>query len=82
MQSQCTLSPWMKFKRYSDNVKVEARLVQVGDRKLMEVRESKGDEIVCSCCGHILSQVGGKLIPNFQLEPKIFHERHKPLDMN
>lgn len=80
MLSQYILSHWNRYKRYSDSVKLEARLIQVGDTKLMEVRESRGDEIVCPACKHVLSQVGGKLIPNFQLEPEIFHSQHKPID--
>lgn len=89
MSSQSTQSPWKKYKRYSDNIKVEARLVTIvnvttqpeGIMKLMEVRESKGDEIKCPSCGHVLSQTGGKQVPNFQLDPQIFHERYKPIDV-
>ncbi len=82
MSLQSTLSPWKKYKRYSDNVKVEARLITllepvfgIPNTKLMEVRESKGDEIKCPSCGHVLSQTGGKEVPNFKLAPEIFHSR-------
>ena len=95
MPSQSTQSPWKKYKRYSDNVKVEARLIEHRSPqysaeegrisecpavKLMEVKESKTDEIKCPSCGHVLSQTGGKNVPNFRLDPKIFHARYKPID--
>ena len=86
MAHSTTTSPWKKYKRYSDNVKIEARLVIDASAQLsgkfMEVRESKGDEIKCPGCGHVLSQTGGKNMPNFRLAPEIFHSRYKPLDPN
>ena len=74
------LGEWKPYKRYSDNRKVKARLVQVRDMKLIEVEEEKGEEVKCPSCGHVISQFGGKGLPNSLLLPRIFHERHRPLE--
>lgn len=74
------LSPWKNYKRYSDNVKLEARLIQVGDRKLMQVKESRNGDFCCPHCSEVISQGNGRVFPQIILEPKIFHERHRPLD--
>ena len=74
------LGPWEKFKRYSDNVKVEARLIQVGSTKYLEVKESRGDEITCPGCKIVLSKTGGKKMPRSRLLPADFHTRYKMID--
>lgn len=80
MPSTSALGPWKRYKRHSDNVKLEARLVQVGDKKFLEVKESRVGDFVCPCCSTILSQSNARSFPRMLLEPKIFHERHRPLD--
>ena len=74
------LGPWKKYKRYSDSVKLEARLVKNGDQKLMEIKEPKRNEVKCPACEVILSVSGGRTMPRFMLEPATFHDRHRPLD--
>jgi hypothetical protein len=73
-------SPWRRYKRYSDNVKLEARLIEVDGRKLMEVREPRGETIVCPSCSFVISQQGGLDMPNNIMDPQTFHSRHRPLD--
>lgn len=80
MPSTSALSEWKQYKRYSDNVKVEARLIQVGNRKLMQVKESRSGDFVCPHCAQVISQGNARSFPQTILEPRIFHERHKPLD--
>lgn len=79
MPSSSVLTPWQRYKRYSDNVKLEARLVQTKGKKIMQVREPKGETYCCPECRTILTQGNGLLLPDFLLEPKVFHERHKPI---
>ncbi len=75
------LSPWKKYKRYSDMTKVDARLVSFEGQKLMEVQETVSSEHKCPGCSLVLSLFplgGGRLVT--YLETSIFHERYKPLD--
>jgi hypothetical protein len=74
------LSEWKNYKRYSDSVNLEARLVNLKGKKMMQVREKKGEDFVCPCCAALLSKGNGKLVPQFVLEPAVFHQRHRPLD--
>ena len=72
-----TTGEWMKFKRKSDNVKVDARLVQTNaGRRMMQIREPRGTDLVCPACSAMLTQGNARLVPDFLLEPVIFHERH------
>jgi hypothetical protein len=71
-------TPWLQYKRRSDNMKVEARLFQKGATKLMEVKESKQEDFHCPACRELLSRGNGSLFPHLILEPHIFHERYKP----
>jgi hypothetical protein len=80
MRSMLVQGPWKRYKRYSDNVKLEARLVQMGDHKLMQVKESREGNFTCPCCSALISQGNAKAFPQVLLEPKSFHERHRPLD--
>jgi len=74
-------SPWKRYKRYSDNRKVEARLHP--QRHLMEVRESnRSEDVTCPHCHVLLSRGNGNETPDAFLPPNVFHERHKPLDDN
>ena len=73
-------TPWLAYMRRADNVKVSARLVVREDVKLMEVRESRMPDFACPHCRYLLTQRDTGAFPNFFLEPKIFHEHHKPLD--
>ena len=72
--------PWKRYKRHADNVKLEARLVELEGKKFMEARESRGECITCPYCRETLSILSGNEWPNFVLEPKVFHTRHRPLD--
>ncbi len=87
MQSILDPSPWKRYKRYSDNISVEARLVTIHSvdgilkERWMQVRESRGAEICCPACKETLSHFGGNELPDFILRPKIFHDKHKPLDV-
>ena len=74
------LGPWEKYKRYSDNVKVEARLIEIMGLKYLEVKESRGDEITCPGCKIVLSKTGGKKMPRPRLLPADFHVRYKMID--
>ncbi len=74
------LSPWKKYKRRVDNVPAEGRLVLRNGEKLLEVKESKGDDYSCPSCKHLITQRNGRDLPNFFLEPVIFHETYKPVD--
>jgi hypothetical protein len=78
MQSTSPLSPWKTYKRYSDNMKVEARLVSLGGVRMMQVKEPKSENYNCPECKVLLTQGNGLSMPQFLLEPKIFHERHRP----
>lgn len=78
--SMSTLSPWKKYKRRADNVIVSARLVLRKGTKLLEVKESRMSDFCCPNCKYMLTQRDTGAFPNFFLEPKIFHEFHRPLD--
>lgn len=73
-------TPWKWYKRCSDNVKVEARLFPV--HRVMQVRESRGEDVHCPECRTLLSKGNGKEFPDVYLLPEVFHKRHKPLDDN
>lgn len=79
MRSSSHLTSWLKYKRYSDNREVSARLVRMGDTKYMEVKESRIGPFHCPACGELLTQATTGAFPNFFLEPKLFHEKHKPV---
>ncbi len=66
----------------ADNVHLTARLVSLDGEKLLEVKESKSDDFVCPDCKHLITQRNGKEFPNFLLEPKNFHETHRPIDFD
>lgn len=74
------LSPWKNYKRRVDNVPVSARLVNLDGTKLLEVKESRGSEFRCPDCKYLLTQREAEEVPNFFLEPPVFHEFHRPLD--
>jgi len=73
-------SDWATYKRYSDNTKVEARLVAIGEEKYMQVKESRGDKLICPHCNTLLSLFGGKQVGPLYLDPVAFHERHRPVN--
>lgn len=73
-------TPWLKYVRRADNVRVSARLVERNGVKLLEVKESRMSDFKCPHCSYLLTQRDTGAFPNFFLEPKIFHEHHKPLD--
>ena len=74
------LTPWRRYKRRADNVEVNARLVHRDGTKLLEIRESRMPDFQCPNCKYLLTQRDTGAFPNFFLEPKIFHEYHRPLD--
>jgi len=74
------LGPWKNYVRRADNVRVSARLIQRDGTKLLEVKESRMDDFCCPNCKYLLTQRDTGAFPNFFLEPKIFHEGHRPLD--
>jgi hypothetical protein len=79
LQSMYGLSPWMPYKRYSDGKQVSARLVGMGTKKMMQVREKMMGDFCCPKCGELLSQHDTGEFPDTYLEPPIFHDRHKPI---
>ena len=79
-ESTSVQEPWKKYKRYSDNVKLEARLIEVEGRKLIQVKESRTGDFVCPHCGQVISHGNAHKFPPTILDPKVFHERHRPLD--
>lgn len=79
MPSQSTQSPWLKYKRYSDNVKVEARLTTTRGRKFIEIKETRTGNLCCPACGEVLSHMTWENIPNFFLPPAVFHAKYKPI---
>ena len=72
--------PWITYIRRADNVRVSARLIEREGEKFLEVKESNRSDFCCPNCKYLLTQRDTKDFPNFVLEPKIFHEFHKPLD--
>ena len=76
------LTNWTRYKRRSDNVTVEARLIKEDAIKMMEIREERVDNVSCPVCNTILTTRNGRHFPNFILEPGVFHERHRALDIN
>ena len=78
--SMSALGPWKRYKRRADNVEVSARLVNRDGTKLLEVKESRMSDFQCPNCKYLLTQRDTGAFPNFFLEPKIFHEHHRPLD--
>jgi hypothetical protein len=75
------VTEWKKYRRYSDRGTVSARLVRKkGGERLMEVKELRVGPFQCPHCQKTLSQVDTGAFPNALLEPRIFHENHKPLD--
>lgn len=72
------LGAWKKYKRTADNVEVTARIVSRDGTKLLEVKESRMSDFHCPNCKYLLTQRDTGSFPNFFLEPKIFHENHKP----
>lgn len=73
------LSPWLRYRRYSDNREVSGRLVERGGKRFIEVKEHLVENFRCPKCNELLTQGDTKAFPNFFLEPPIFHERHKPV---
>ncbi len=81
------LSPWKRYKRRADNVTVRARLVMVtdqlqGEKKMLEVSENRMEDFPCPNCKYLITQGNSQAFPNFFLEPPIFLEAHKPLDID
>lgn len=75
------LSKPKKYKRYSDGGSVEAVLVKVGGKKLMEIREQASENLTCPGCRLTLSvMVGGATEWRTFLEVADFHKRHRSLD--
>ena len=82
MQSQFTpISLWKRYARRADNVKVQARLVEKEGKKFLEVKENKVGNFVCPNCAYLLSQEDTGVFPNFFLQPNLFHQAHRPLDL-
>lgn len=80
MPLQSIQSEWLQYKRYSDNVKLEARLVEWEGRKLMEVKTSSTGPHLCPECKCTLSVgIGRKGIMTTFLEVADFHAKHKPI---
>lgn len=80
-----TPNPWKWYKRFSDNKKVEARLLPghhlyFPGGPLIEVRESEMEDFICPHCKVLLSKGNGKGFPKVLLPVPLFHERHRPLD--
>ena len=78
------LSEWRKYKRRADNIEVSARLVTIIDQvrgkiKVLEIKENRMPDFACPNCKHLITQGNSQVFPNFFLEPKIFHEGHKPI---
>lgn len=73
------LSEWKSYKRLSSNKAVKARLVAKGRRKYMEMKEVRLGDFQCPQCDELLSQASVEEIPNFLLEPWLFHEKHRPV---
>lgn len=74
------LSPWLSYKRMSDNVPVKARLVMAGEEKLMEVDENRLNSLTCPTCRRLLAQRNASAFPNFLFEPTVFHSLHRPIE--
>jgi len=59
-----SLTSWTRYKRRADNVTVEARLILEGDFpegiKMMEIRETRVDDVSCPVCRTILTTRNGK----------------------
>ncbi len=79
MPSMSVLSEWKKYTRYSDHRRVGARLVKKEGTTFMEIREARIGPFSCPHCGELLTQIDTGAFPNFYLEPKVFHEKHKPV---
>lgn len=75
------LGPYRRYKRLSDRRPIEARLVNVGDRKLMEIREKASEICRCPECDLMISVLhpGDEHLLTY-LEPPEFHPRHRLLD--
>ena len=80
MQSLSIQGPWRKYKRFSDSVKLEARLVEVQGEKFLQIRQVGGKEFRCPACQEVLTEVGAENFPATFLRPKTFHEKFKPID--
>lgn len=80
MPSTLVLTLWKRYKRCADNVTVSARLVSRDGEKFLEVKESRMLNFQCPNCKYLITQGNYEAFPNFFLEPKIFHETHRPLD--
>jgi len=74
------LGPWKNYIRRADHVKVSARLIQRDKMKFLEVKEPRMEDFHCPNCKYLLTQRDTGAFPNFFLEPKIFHDNHRPLD--
>jgi hypothetical protein len=74
------LTEWKRYKRYSDNRRVKARLIERDGKKLIEINEPRMETFSCPFCGEMLTQADTGSFPNFFLEPPIFHQKHKPVD--
>ena len=77
-------TPWLKYNRKADNKKVEARLVWVTNQqgqknRMLEVRGSRAVDLCCPSCRELISQGNGHQFPNLMLEPKVFHEKFRPV---
>ncbi len=59
---------------------MSARLVILRGEKLLEVKEARMDDFPCPNCQYLITQRNSGIFPNFLLEPKIFHDAHKPVD--
>lgn len=79
MRSMSIQNEWKNYKRYSDNRIVMARLVKSEfGTAWIEIKESRTGALCCPSCSETLTQVGAETFPNFYLEPKVFHDKHKP----
>lgn len=84
MLSLYALGDWKRYKRYCDNVILYGRLVEMGGKKYIQIREKKGagGQLVCPHCQTILSEASRQLpqdsLPDAFLSPEIFHQRHTP----
>ncbi len=74
------LSDWKRYKRYTDNAKLEARLVLSGRKKMMETREGREGDFLCPHCHRVISEGNADQFPPTLLKPPTFHSLHKPLD--
>lgn len=73
----------MKYKRASDRVKLEARLVKdKKGNKRMEVKEArtKGGNFLCPHCSKMISEGNLEDFPQLVIGPATFHAGHRPID--